>query len=262
MFLLLRTALNRLQFLKSDWPTYLFLAMSGGMAASAHALTFLTEENPPYNFTQAGKPAGLSTEIVAEAAKRAGLSMEVVSIAWDEAYQRGQADKDSCLYSVARLENRENLFQWVGEIAMNKWAVFGRGEFAKPVKTAADLRPFKIGGVVTDAKIDYLKSIAVTNIKEVLRDEMNPPRLFLKPQDPNYIDLWVTGYYAASAIASAAKAGPIKLVYVLREQPLWLACSPRTSKETVKKLADAMAAMKKDGTQKRLVDAMEKRVTR
>ena len=29
-----------------------------------------------------------------------------------------------------------------------------------------------------------------------------------------------------------------------------------------KKLSDAMASMKKDGTQKRLIDAMEKRVTR
>ena len=238
------------------------LTVLAGLSPHAHALTFLTEENPPYNFTQAGQPVGLSTEIVTEATKRAGVSMQVVSIEWDEAYRRGQADKDSCLFSVARLENRENLFQWGGEIALNKWAVFGRGDFNKPVKALADLRPFKIGGVVTDAKVDYLKANAVTNIKEVVRDESNPPRLFLKPEDANYIDLWATGYYAAGTIAAAAKAGPIKLVYVFREQSLWLACSPRTAKDVVKKLSDAMASMKKDGTQKRLIDAMEKRVTR
>ena len=91
---------------------------------------------------------------------------------------------------------------------------------------------------------------------------MNPPRLYLKPGDPNHIDLWITGYYSAGDIATAAKAGPVKLVRVIREQPLWLACSPRTSKEQVKKLADALASMQKDGSHKRSIDAMEKRVAR
>jgi polar amino acid transport system substrate-binding protein len=242
--------------------TALLGAFLGAVALPATAITFLTEENPPYNHTRGGKPAGLSTDIVTEAAKRAGLAADIKFLDWEEAYQRAQADKDACLYSVARLENRENLFQWVGEIAVNKWAVFGRSDFNKPIKSVTDLRPFKIGGVATDAKVETLRNSAVTNVLEVVRDEMNPPRLFLKQDDPNRIDLWVTGYYAASATAAAAKAGPIKLVYVLREQPLWLACSPRTGKDVVKKLSDAIAAMKKDGTHKRLIDAMEKTVAR
>lgn len=240
----------------------ILLAALPTAALPAGALTFLTEENLPYNYTQGGRPAGLSTDIVTEAAKRASVSMSIQSLAWDEAYRRGQADKDSCLYSVARLENRENLFQWVGEIAVNKWAVFGRGDFAKQVKKVSDLRPYKIGGVATDAKIEFLRSNAVTNIREVVRDEQNPPRLFLKPDDPNFIDLWVTGYYAAGPIAETAKSGPIKLVLVIREQPLWLACSPRTGKDVVKGLTDALNAMKRDGTHKRMIEAMEKRVAR
>ena len=234
----------------------------GTIALPASAITFLTEENPPYNHTQGGKPAGLSTQIVTEAAKRAGVASDIKFLDWEEAYQRGQADKDSCLFSVARLENRENLFQWVGEIAVNKWAVFGRNDFNKPIKTIADLRPFKIGGVATDAKVEMLRNSAVTNVLEVVRDDQNPPRLFLKQDDPNRIDLWVTGYYAAGSVAASAKAGPVKLVYVLREQPLWLACSPRTGKDVVKKLSDAIAAIKKDGTHKRLIDAIEKTVAR
>ena len=228
----------------------------------AAAVTFLTEENPPYNFRQSGKPAGLSTTIILDAAKRAGVPADIQFLDWEDAYRRAQADKETCLYSVARLENRENLFQWVSEIAVNKWAVFGRSDFNKPVKAIADLRPFKIGGVATDAKVEMLRNSAVTNVLEVVRDEMNPPRLFLKQDDPNRIDLWVTGYYSAGTVAAAAKAGPIKLVYVLREQALWLACSPRTGKDVVKKLSDAITAMKKDGTHKRLIDAMEKTVAR
>lgn len=242
--------------------TVLLGMLLAASALPATAVTFLTEENPPYNFRQSGKPAGLSTTIILDAAKRAGVAADIQFLDWEDAYQRAQADKETCLYSVARLENRENLFQWVSEIAVNKWAVFGRNDFNKPVKTVADLRPFKIGGVATDAKVEMLRNSAVTNVLEVVRDEMNPPRLFLKQDDPNRIDLWVTGYYSAGTVAAAAKAGPIKLVYVLREQALWLACSPRTGKDVVKKLSDAIAAMKKDGTHKRLIDAMEKTVAR
>ena len=232
------------------------------LAAPAAAVTLVTEENPPYNFTEGGKPTGMATEIVTEMAKRASVAIDIKSVNWEEAYRRGQADKDTCVYSTARLENRENLFSWVAELAVNKWAVFGRPDFARPVKTMADLRPLKIGGVVQDAKLEFLRSYAVTNIREVLRDEENPSRLFLKPDDPKYIDLWVTSYYAGADIAAKAKAGAVKMVYVLREQPLWLACSPRTDREVVKKLAAARASMEKDGSHKRIVSAYEKKAGR
>ncbi len=229
-------------------------------AAPAQAINFLTEDNPPFNFAASGKAAGAATELVTEMAKRASVPASFRVMEWDIAYRQAQADKDTCLFSVARLENRENQFQWVGELLTNKWAVFGRSDFAKPLKIVTDLRPLKIGGVVQDAKVEYLKSRAVTNIREVLRDEQNPARLFLKDGDPNHIDLWVTSYYSANEIADKAKAGPVKMVMLLRETPLWLVCSPRTDKGDLKKLADALASMNKDGSRKRIVDALEKRV--
>lgn len=237
------------------------LAATAIAAAPLHALTFLTEDNPPFSFADKGKPvAGVSTEIVNEMARRAGLPADIKVMDWDEAYARAQADKDTCLYSTARLENRENQFQWVGELVVNKWAVFGRSDFARPIKTLNDLKPLKIGGVVQDARAEFLKSRAITNIREVVRDEQNPPRLFLKPEDPNYIDLWVTGYYSGNEIAQKAKVGAVRMVYMFRETPLWLACSPRTDKGDIKKLSDALATMNKDGSRKRIIDAIEKRV--
>ncbi len=231
-------------------------------ALPARALTLVTEENAPINYTDAGRPAGMSTEVVLEMARRAGIPVQVESLPWDKAFQRGQADRDTCLYSVARLENRENLFAWVGQIGVNRWAVFGKSDFSRRIRALADLRPLKIGGVYADAKVEFLKANAVTNIKEVRRDEQNPPRLFLQPEDPDRIDLWVTGYYAAPRVASVAKAGAVKLVYVLHEEPLWLACSPLTGKDTVRKLTDALVSMRNDGSVKRIFDAYESKATR
>src|SRR5262245_23960795 len=86
-------------------------------AAQAQSITFLTEQNPPFNFAQGGKPAGISTDIVNEMVKRAGVAAKFEVMAWDRAYRQAQSEKDTCLYSTARLENRENLFTWIGPIA-------------------------------------------------------------------------------------------------------------------------------------------------
>ena len=138
-----------------------WVAMLSGVATPLHALVFLTEENPPFNYAASGKAAGISTEIVTEMARRAGIPAQFSVMKWEEAYQRAQADKDVCVYSIARLENRENQLRWVGEL--------------------------------------------------------------------------------------------------VREAPLWLACNPRVGKDDIAKLASALAAMNKDGSRKRLLDALEKR---
>jgi polar amino acid transport system substrate-binding protein len=227
--------------------------------APAQALTLLTEENPPFNYTEGGKLTGIATDIVNEMAKRAGVPVKAQVQAWESAYTAAQAEKDTCIFATARLENRERLFQWVGPLASNRWVVFGKSDFAAPVKGFADLRKLKIGGVEADAKVDYLMTKGVTNFRLYASDAQVPPKLLLKKDDPNYIDLWVTGFFSAKSVAAAAKVKDLKMVFVVREEELYLACSPRTAKADVKKLSDALAAMVKDGFVKKTTETYEKR---
>ncbi len=46
-------------------------------AALAAGLTFLTEESPPFNYTEGGKLTGAGTEIVQQIASRAGIPVKV-----------------------------------------------------------------------------------------------------------------------------------------------------------------------------------------
>ena len=171
------------------------LLVLGALAAAcspfrANALTLLTEENPPFNYLQNGKLTGLVTELVLETMKRANVPYTIEVLPWNRAYIRAQAEKDTCLFATARLDNREKLFVWVGPFANNLWAVYGKGDFAGSVRLLSDLKPYRIGGVVFDAKVEYLKENGVPNIKQVVEDALNPPRLFLAADDPNRIDLW------------------------------------------------------------------------
>jgi polar amino acid transport system substrate-binding protein len=217
------------------------------MAAAAQGLTLLTEENPPFNYTQSGKVVGLATETIAEMAKRAGVQVSFQSGVWDTAYKRAQAEKNTCLYSTVQLENRRRLFHWVGPIASNRWVLVAKSDFAGSIKTEADARKYRIGAVKTDAKAEFLRSRAITNIVESDTEAQIPAKFNLPKDDPQRIDLWAAGLYAWKTIAGQAKVSGLKPVYEVGAQPYYLACSPLSDDASLKKLSAALETMRKDG---------------
>lgn len=227
------------------------------LSQPASALKLLTEENPPLNYTENHKLTGMATEVVQEMSRRAKVPVEFEVMVWAKAYKRVQIDKETCLYSTARLENRELVFKWVGPIAVNKWGLFAKSGFSQPIKTLADVKPYRIGGVTRDAKTEYLKQNGITNIFEVDDDKLNPPKLTLDRKEPQRIDLWVTSIARAKEVAAQAKASDVKLVFVVREADSYLACNPHTSEATLKALSAALGEIKKDGTYKKIVDHYE-----
>jgi polar amino acid transport system substrate-binding protein len=229
------------------------------IATPAAALVLLTDENPPFNFTEKGKLEGSATEIVRDMVSRAGVPAKFEVLPADKAFVRAQADRDTCVFATPRLENRERLFVWIGPIATSLWAVYGKGDFVPSIRTVKDLAPYRIGTVVRDPKAEFLRENGVTDVRAFRDDAQNPQRLFLARDNPDHIDLWITDLHSARAVASAAKVTDIKLVFIAGEQPLFLACSPRTEPKMVQALNQALDAMKADGSYKRITAAYEKR---
>jgi len=240
-------------------PVLVVLAGTVFAFQPAYALKLLTEENPPLNYTEKGKVSGTATEVVQEMGKRAKMKVDIESMPWDKAYEKAQADKETCLYSTARLSNRENAFKWVGPIATNQWALYALNGFTGKIASLKDVRPYRVGGVERDAKTEYLKQSNITNIVEENNDARNPPKLTLNRKEAQKIDLWITSAASAKSTAEKAKVPGIKQVLVVRDEELYLACSPRTQPATLKALADALAGMKKDGSYEKIVKASQSR---
>jgi polar amino acid transport system substrate-binding protein len=237
----------------------LLVAAQVAVAPPAAALALLTEENPPFNYAEKGNLEGSAADIVRDMASRAGVPAKFEILPGNKAFVRAQADRDTCLFATPRLENRERLFAWIGPIATNLWAVYGRGDFATPIRTVKDLAPYRIGTVVRDPKGEFLRENGVTDVRAFRDDALNPQRLFLPRDNPERIDLWITDLHSGRAVAKAAKVTDIKLVFVAGEQPLFLACSPQTDAKIVKALAEALDAMKADGSFRRITAEYEKR---
>ena len=226
---------------------------------TALALKLLTEENPPLNYTENRKLTGMGTDVVREVGKRARMKLDFEVMPWNKAYEKAQADKETCLYSTARLENRENAFKWVGPIAVNKWGLYALDGFKPRIASLKDARPYRIGGVERDAKTEFLKQQGVTNIVEERDNSRNPPKLTLNRKEGQKIDLWITSVADAKRVAAQAKVPGVKLVLQVREEESYLACSPRTAPETLKALATALDGMKKDGSYAKIIKAYESR---
>src|SRR3954463_7439866 len=97
---------------KTTARTLALLLLVGTTVPPALALQMLTEEYPPYNYTENKALVGISTEIVVEMGKRAKVPMTFAVMPWPQAYDQTQMKLETCLFSTARLENRERIFKW------------------------------------------------------------------------------------------------------------------------------------------------------
>ncbi len=61
-------------------------------------LTLFTEEFPPFNFTEAGKTTGVSTEVVEAVLKQAGYDYEIRSYPWARTYKVAQETPNALVF--------------------------------------------------------------------------------------------------------------------------------------------------------------------
>ncbi|WP_421902718.1 substrate-binding periplasmic protein [Maridesulfovibrio sp.] len=99
----------------------LLIAMTG--SAAAHSLRntiFITEELPPYNYTENGKLTGASVQILDAALDAVGIEQPANTIRvypWARGFKTTLKIPNTCLFSTVRTDVREKNFKWVGPIA-------------------------------------------------------------------------------------------------------------------------------------------------
>src|SRR3954465_9950210 len=107
----------------------MLMILSAFASVPAIALQMLTEEYPPYNYTENKALVGVSTEILVEMGKRANVPMTFAIMPWPDASDQTQKKVETCIFSTGRLPNRERIFKWVGPLATNEWGLFAKGGF-------------------------------------------------------------------------------------------------------------------------------------
>jgi len=133
----------------------------------------------------------MSTEIVAELGKRSAIPLQIRLMPWEQAYLAAQRARKPAS-TRPRASKSQRLFPGSARSPPNQWVLISNSDFAGSVKAVEGRAQVPVGVVARDAKIEFLMSKGVTDLREVSEDGLNPPRLVLGRDDPNRIDLWAT----------------------------------------------------------------------
>lgn len=227
----------------------LFSLLSLVFSTSAD-LKIYTEDAPPLNFLNNGKPDGVAVAIVNEIRTRVGEKSQIEFVPWARGYDEVQKNANVALFATTRTEARENLFKWVGPLAEKKWILYKKKGSPIAIKTLDDAKAVKsIGAYKDDAKEQFLKSKGFTNVDSASADNLNIKKLVA-----GRIDLWITGESDMLDYAKKEGVAPSELeeVFVVDTKKLSIAFSKQTSDDVIKKWQDAYDSMVKDGTIKKL----------
>lgn len=210
------------------------------------ALTYYTEQYPPYNYQENGVLKGVSVDLLRAATAKLGkqVSADQMHLAsWTEGYQTAVTESQTVLFSTVRLPQREDSFKWAGPICSYQYALFSGWDKTVTIDSSEDLKNYRIGVITDDAAIPQLLAAGVDQSQLVNETDA---QVLIEKLAHGEIDLWcypeevgralteqVTGSYYAFNIAY--KLGNIELYY---------AFSRDVSDSTVKSFQQALDALK------------------
>lgn len=226
------------------------LVLADAAAGVAENLKIMTEEYPPFNYTENGTVTGLATEVVQEVARRTGNTADIEVLPWARAYGIIQKQDGLILYSMTRTKAREDLFKWVGPIASNRWVFFAKKGSGVSVASLDEARQVgRIGTYKDDAAEIFLKEQGFTNLNSVIDDGQNVPKLMA-----GRIDLWIVGEMQGLYKAKVrGVADQLVKVMDVKDTELYIAFSKNTPEELIARWQAAVDAMKADGTYETIV---------
>lgn len=148
------------------------------MAVLAEELMVVTEEFPPYNYQDHGIAKGLSTEMVQAVLGEAGLSAEFNFMPWARAYKTAEIRKNTLIFSIARIPEREDSFIWVGEIAPYRTSLYKLREADHiQISSLEEAARHRVGVSIEDVIYTYLKRVGFEQLELVGSDTGNIRKL-------------------------------------------------------------------------------------
>ena len=228
-----------------------------GMAADG-PVRVLTEEFPPYNYTDVaqGKITGLSTEVVEAVLRELGLQGEFHSMPWARAYETTRNTPGVLIYSIGRTPERDKLFKWVGVIAPANYYLFGQPGRTYHVDSLDAAKQYRIATVNEDVGEQFLVAngfVKGKNLQPSVKYELNYEKLKL-----GRVDLWIMSELTAAYLARQSGDEPAKtLVKVYRIPELssegyYMAFGNQTPDAQVARFRKGLEAIQRNGTLERL----------
>ena len=104
---------------------YLFAISTALSLQASNGYRIVTEEYPPFSYTEGNAVKGISTDIVRAILKQIGWHRTPITIIpWKKAKNFVHNDPKAIIFSMYRIPERENQYKWVGPIAKDYWNLY------------------------------------------------------------------------------------------------------------------------------------------
>jgi len=227
----------------------LFIVLFCGAAMSAK-INILTEHLAPFQIVEGNTISGLSTEIVEATLKEAKLTYSIEAYPWSLSYNSALQKKNTCIYSLARIPQRQDLFQWIGHITTSTISLYALKNKTFKIDNLAQAKDYKIAVIKDDVTHHFLLSKGFVENKNLYVMNNYDSLLKLLEIPSRQIDFVVINDdLINNRVKNTAQASKYQAVFLLKELTLdfYFACSLTTDNSLVISMTQAMAKLEKQG---------------
>ncbi len=196
---------------------------------------------------------GISIDLLDVVWKRMGVSLNesiIKLLPWNEGYQRTLDEKNTVLFSTARLPQREQLFKWAGPIGPIRNVLLTKKERNISITSADDLKKYKIAALKDDSAVQMLLDKGLKK-EDIMLESISKP--VIEMLENGSIDAWAYGDTAGMWLIkeSGANTSDFRVAYVLGQIDYHYAFNKETPDSIVQSFQQAIDDVKntkdKDG---------------
>ncbi|MFM5380195.1 substrate-binding periplasmic protein [Aeromonas dhakensis] len=219
----------------------LLLSCLGTAQAEFGKLEYLTEEYPPYNFTDAtGQPAGLAVELLQRIWQNTQTPPQPIRILpWARGYYLLTQKPNVVLFSTARTDTRDPLFKWACPIGHAEYVLLAYKRRPIILSTVEQINDYRISAVRSDASEQLLLNRGMDENRIIPANRLSQG---LKMLVSGRADLLATGklagYDAIKELQLDAKA--FTVAFVLDAEELCYAFSRQVDDGVIKQFQRAL----------------------
>lgn len=223
----------------------MWLIIGSQCLSAAPKINIFTEVDPP-NQSQGvdGRLWGMSVEVVQEIQRRVGNTDAIAVVPWARGYANLQGGANTMLFTVARTEERDSAFKWVGPIDERLYALYVRADAPPGPNGLAEARNLgRIGVYRDDARDQILTKENFTNLDRTTESLANVRKLMAKR-----IDAFASSPSEIGDLLDRAgyRKEDVREALVFARMQGYIAFSKATPDEVVKPWETAFEAMKRD----------------
>jgi polar amino acid transport system substrate-binding protein len=225
--------------------------------AGTKELRLLAAELPPYTFQvppasvaeTPGVDQGLVYEVVTEMARRVGHSGLIEFMPWGEAQRIAQTQPNIGILALTRTPERENQYRWLAKIVSDDLILVGGQGI--DVTRLDQVRDRPVGVLARSGAEALLRERGFTRIRPQPEEWLNARQM-----QQRRIDAWLAPrlmvIHAMREIGGNLEA--LNFGEIVRSSEIYLAASKDLPDAEAQKWAQALAAVKADGTYQRIAD--------